>query len=357
MYGEIPYMEVSRVGALPRSAWGLQNGNSSATQDIVCAHINMGYHDNHSIGYCLIGYMCAWLRYYHPLEFATSFLNNAMNDEDLANGVGMCAAYKIKMTPPRFGLSKDNYVFDRDQRVIAMGVSSIKFLNKKPALQLYDLGKRHKYDCFVDLLADIDQKTVVDTRQRDILIKIDYFADFGEMAALQKITEAFDFFKAGRSKSVRKESECPYIEYVKQYATDMNKDGSILKTYTIQDCMGMLRHIERDILGSANEPVSYTQKIKWQLEYLNSVQPSNNPDDRWTVYVKSIKPVCRKKDGKQFGWNVITVSLGSGKETMATIFTKSFIPGTKEGSVLKTKPSWWSRSGKYFNLDKYELME
>lgn len=45
------------------------------------ASYQFGY--NHSIAYCLLGYLCAYYRYYHPLEFITSFLNNAANEDDI----------------------------------------------------------------------------------------------------------------------------------------------------------------------------------------------------------------------------------------------------------------------------------
>lgn len=32
---------------------------------------------NHSVGYCMIGYLCAYLRYYHPYEFITAYLTLA----------------------------------------------------------------------------------------------------------------------------------------------------------------------------------------------------------------------------------------------------------------------------------------
>ena len=45
------------------------------------ASYQFGY--NHSVAYCLLGYLCAYYRYYHPLEFLTSYLNNAANDGDI----------------------------------------------------------------------------------------------------------------------------------------------------------------------------------------------------------------------------------------------------------------------------------
>lgn len=105
--------------------------------------------DNHSIAYCLIGYICAWLRCYHPYEFITSYLNNAANDDDIKSGTKLAKEYGISITPPRFGVSTDEYMFDERQHVISKGVSSVKFLSKNVSRELYDTYHRHGFESFM----------------------------------------------------------------------------------------------------------------------------------------------------------------------------------------------------------------
>lgn len=69
------------------------------------ASYQFGY--NHSIGYCMIGYLCAYLRYYYPAEFITAYLNNANNEDDIKNGSALAELYGIQIVPPRYGISKD----------------------------------------------------------------------------------------------------------------------------------------------------------------------------------------------------------------------------------------------------------
>ena len=95
---------------------------------------------NHSVGYCMIGYLCAYLRYYHPYEFITAYLNNANNDEDVKNGNELALLYGIKIVPPRFGLSKDKYLLNKEEKVIAKGISSVKYMNADVANELYALA-------------------------------------------------------------------------------------------------------------------------------------------------------------------------------------------------------------------------
>lgn len=318
------------------------------------ASYQFGY--NHSIGYCLIGYTCAYLRHYYPYEFITAFLNNADNDEDIANGASLCKEYGIRLTSPRFGVSRDDYTFDKNGKIIAMGVSAIKFLSKKIANQLYKTYQNNRLDTFVDVLYAITEQTEIDTRQRDILIHTDYFAEFGEMGKLIEVAKAFDYFKSGKAKKVSKEKECPYIKFVAAYGSDKNAKGAELKAFTITDCKGLLKAIEHDIAESSKTVITYADRVAWQMEYLNSIQGSGKPEDRWKIYIKELRPACRKADGKQFGYNINYISLGSGKSGTATIFNKNFKEGTKVGSVLQTSQSGWSRNGKYFNLDRYSLI-
>lgn len=42
---------------------------------------------NHSIAYCMVGYLCAYLRYYHTPYFIMAYLNNAQNEDDIVGGL------------------------------------------------------------------------------------------------------------------------------------------------------------------------------------------------------------------------------------------------------------------------------
>ena len=49
---------------------------------------------NHSTGYSMIGYICAMLRYYYPLEFITAFMNCSDTEEDLSSGMELARIKK-----------------------------------------------------------------------------------------------------------------------------------------------------------------------------------------------------------------------------------------------------------------------
>ena len=57
---------------------------------------------NHSTGYSMIGYMCAYLRYYYPREFITAYLNNANNEDDIMLGTELAKQLGITIHSIKF---------------------------------------------------------------------------------------------------------------------------------------------------------------------------------------------------------------------------------------------------------------
>lgn len=257
------------------------------------ASYQFGY--NHSIAYCLLGYLCAYFRYYHPIEFITAFLNDAANDEDIRNGTILAKQRGITIVPPKFGISRSDYFFTKEKRVIAKGLSSVKYMGKAVVDELYALSKR-QYATFTDLLWTLSHHSSLDSRQLDILIKIDFFSDFGNQRELFQIVSLFDLFKKGEAKQLKKERAAALgiEDIVAKYANGTTKSGKESKSYTLLFPMTILRECEQrfltvgalgnfevmDLFGLINEDelgyksysdaaVSFTNKI---LDTINDVK-------------------------------------------------------------------------------------
>ena len=84
---------------------------------------------NHSTGYSMLGFLCAYMRYYYPIEFLTAYLNCADTLEDINKGTELAEILKIKISSVKFEKSSASYTFDKIENIIYKGVGSIKFLN------------------------------------------------------------------------------------------------------------------------------------------------------------------------------------------------------------------------------------
>lgn len=320
------------------------------------ASYQFGY--NHSIGYCMIGYLCAYLRYYYPAEFITAYLNNANNEDDIKNGSALAELYGIQIVPPRYGISKDRYVYDKDRHVIAKGINSIKYMNSTVANELYDLAKRSDPKTFMSLLTLMNNETSIDTRQRDILIKIDFFVDFGNATELSRIASVFAFFKNGTAKKVQKDKiSGQMLDVVSKYATDKNKNGTEAKSFTITDMAGLLDECE-DVIKSFHLPdLDLKCKIQNQIELMGYIDlTTNKKEDRRKLLITDVFPLSSKKDNTIWGYAVQTRSVGSGKASRLTIRSSVYAKAPiKRFDIIYAKELEKNRSGYWYLLD-YDLI-
>lgn len=315
---------------------------------------------NHSDPYSATGYICGYLRYYYPLEFLTAALNIFGDDFDKTNEIiNYASKVGIVVTPPKWGLSMGNYFFNKERRVIAKGLTSIKYMSKNTAPVLYDLAQRKKYDYFVDVLTDIDRETRVDSRQLDILIKIDYFSDFGNQRELLRIAELYsDLFKRGEAKKLSREriDGTPLESIVKKYSTGVTKSGGVAKSYTILDIASVMRETEDAIKAVGMEDLDVITKarnFKDAMGYVGFI--SYNEADRRKLYVTSTRALKNRTTGKVFGHEVITKSIGSGIQGHFTVFNEMFnLCPIKEDDVIFCTS--WEKDRRYkdqFRLNGY----
>ena len=316
-----------------------------------------GFSWNHSDAYSAIGYICGYLRYYHPLEFLTAALNIFGDNQDKTAAITAYAKkVGIKITMPKWGFSKSNYFFDKEHNVIAKGLASIKYMSTKLANELYNLSKIRKYTYFVDLLVDLNQKTSIDSRQLDILIKLDFFSEFGNQTELLRLVDLFDKFKKGGAKQIKKSEVdgTPLEPIVKKHAVGVTKSGGEAKSYTLLDVMGILYGAESYILSAGFRDVSDINKVRNFYDVMGYFgYISGKEEDRRKLFVTKVLPLHRKRDGKRFGYSVFTKSIGSGKESRFTVHNREFErEPIKENDIIYCKT--FERDGAYFKMTAYE---
>ena len=312
---------------------------------------------NHAIGYSLLSYLCAYFRYYYPLEFITAFLNNAANDEDIQNGTELAKRYKIKVENPKWGISRSNYFFDKERNTIAKGLASVKYIGSAVADELYQLSKSKTYDHFSDLVLDIVNNTSINTRQLDILVKIDFFSEFGNQRELLRIIDLCGVFKWGDAKQIKKSaiSDERMEEIVARYSVGVTKSGVSAKSYTLLDVPAILRGLE-DLIKSMNmsdlDDIIKIRNYKDIMGYLGYI--TGKEEDRRKLYVTGVKPIDSRY-GKAWAYSVYTKSIGSGKEARFTARRKIYDKDPlKEGDIIYMSQSNYVQDGAYYNLVKIQ---
>lgn len=310
---------------------------------------------NHSDSYSIIGYICGYLRYYYPLEFLTAALNIfGDNTEKTAEIIKYGKRHGIMITLPKFGASKNEYYFNAQKKNIAKGIGSIKYMSKTLGDDLYALASSRSFGYFVDLLSAMDNLTI-NSRQLEILIKIDFFSEFGNQRELLWILDMFNYFKGGTAKKIDRASIAgsPFEHVVDAYSTATKKDGTVAKHYTILEMEPILHGCE-DIIRSRHVPdiedYIKAQSFAEAMGYYGYT--SGKEEDRKKLFVRDVFPVKRKSDGKQFGYSVLTQSLGSGVEARFTVYTREYDKHPiHKGDIIFC--DHYVRKGQYFDLMAY----
>ena len=237
---------------------------------------NYQFGKNHSTGYSIIGYYCAYYRYYYPLEFTTAYLNNANNENDIIEGHELLKHKGIALKEPKFRYAKDNYTMDKESNTIYKGIASIKFLNSTVANELYSL-RDNKYADFLDLLVDID-KLQINSRQLDILTKLNFFSEFGKRKYLLDIIEIFN--KIYSKKTFRKDKLPCKEEIIRKFATSESE-----KMFKNIDTLGLCRYLISTI---DNDDLPIDEIIKAEVEYYGSPTYINKDLEDNTLIILSV---------------------------------------------------------------------
>lgn len=173
------------------------------TWKMIQSCISYGFCSAHAASTSLDMCYGAYLKVNYPYEYYAVCFNNYSGDEVRTRKLRKELEYfNIKLSNVKFGYSKSTYSYDKSTGMIYKGMASIKFLNEKSSDELYEL-RNNTYTTFTDLLYDIESKTTLNSRQLDILIKIDFFEEFGDINKLLYIRDKFDLIHD--KKQVRKD--------------------------------------------------------------------------------------------------------------------------------------------------------
>ena len=254
-----------------RENWIKQTGSVhmfNETWEMIQGCMAYGFASPHAAATSLDMCYGAYLKVNYPYEYMTVCLNNYSDDaERTAKLKKELEYFNIKLSNIKFGMSRAKYSYDKDKGVITKGIGSIKYLNDIVSEQLYTLSQSRVYSNFIDLLIDITEKTSCNSRQLDILIKLDYFSDFGEAAELTYITSKFDvlYVKGKGFKTNIKQSKLGLdYPFVEQYCTEFKP--AIIKEVSFDAMLEALKGSECNLL-KLKEMMAQCEKHKKTGEF------------------------------------------------------------------------------------------
>lgn len=190
--------------------------------------------------------------------------------------------FNITLKNPKFGYSKGEYFFNKENSCIYKGIGSIKGINSNIGNELYELSKNN-YDSFISLLIDMKSKITINSRQIETLIKLDYFSQFGRSQKLLDIYKYYQLLQGKKSpkkntvaKNITDERIFPILE------KNSDSTATAYKNINIQNTLDDIW----DILK--NKDVNFKDKLSFENEVLGYINYKNTELDKRYALITSL---------------------------------------------------------------------
>ena len=292
---------------------------------------------SHSLSYAYDSLYGAYLKSHYPLEYYSVALNYYNGDEERTKKlISELPYFNISLKKPTFRYSKSTYFMDKETNTIYKGTSAIKFLNAPASDYLYSL-RDNKYNDFVDLLIQItndkddEGRAYINSRQLEILIKLQFFEEFGHNGKLLDVYKAFTSLYGRKVIQKDKISELPV-------SLDIVAENALTETdkqYRDVNIEKILHEYEKSV---PNNNLKVSEQIKFEMEILGYIN---------TTYPEVERSICLVKDiDTKFTPKATIYCLKNGKEIECKINKKTFKAKPFKKNILikangfEKKPKW-----------------
>ena len=235
-----------------------------ATWQVVEDAARYSFNASHALSMAIDSLYGAYLKAHYPLEYYTVVLSLYSDDmERTAKLTEELKYFGIKIEQIRFRKSGPDYTLDKKERKIYKGLASVKFCNSQIAEELQALS-HNQYNNFTEVLADVNTKTSVNSRQLTILIGLNYFEEFGKNQYLMQVTDLYNKFATCKIISKKKLEDLGLTEYLmKKYA---GKETA--SQYRELNNAGLIAELSTRLEDKA---MSVIDQVKFEKEYLQYV--------------------------------------------------------------------------------------
>lgn len=239
---------------------------------------NCGYGFNSAHAFCMAldsSYQ-AWLKVHYPYEFYEVLLQH-YSDKGNKKKVSllkqeMKKAFGISEGHYKFRVDNRNFVADKKNKCINPALSSIKGLSYSLSQKLYDI-RDINFDSFISLLKRL-KDIKVSSDQLEILIKIGYFEEFGNINYLLTFVKYFDLLYG------RKQINYDFIEknniplWIVQSCAKTQTE-KMFKNFNSEEIIDKIMNEYKDIKTSIVERIKYQNEL---LGYIDLTLPKTSKE-------------------------------------------------------------------------------
>lgn len=230
-----------------------------------------GFNSAHAYCMAIDSVTLAWQKAHYPLAFYKVCLQrytNKGNKNKVALLKKEMLEMNIKLNPIRFGDDNRTFSIDYENNCINQTMASIKDMQEIAPEILYEIGKQDQpniYFIFKSLLnSPLNKKSI------DILIKLDYFREYGEINQILIELEAY----RKTAQLIKKFEECKQINKADCEKFGLNIDE--IKKYCKIETPKILKEVDNEGVANyiKNNYKSLLDRFRNEYEYI----PASNVD-------------------------------------------------------------------------------
>ena len=334
--------ELNELKTQLRAGWvknvGREDGFDETWQVVEDAS-RYSFNASHSLSVGIDSLYGAYLKATFPSEYFTVALSLYSDDLDrTAKLIAEMPEFGLSLKPIKFRHSRADYNMEKETNSIYKSLSSLKYMNKDVSEQLYAM-KDQQFNSFIDLLSVFPGNS----RQREILCRLNYFEEFGGSLKLLKIAELYDKYYG---KKIIKKEKCDLpIDVVEKYATSQTE-----KQYRFEP-EGMLALLSELCDRIPDEQLPILAQIDAQKEYLGYIDLVDP--------TKPTKAVVLDVDTRYKTLKVKLYKLSTGETALAKLKSSSFEKNPFSTGVIidfrvEKKNKWRRENEQWVQINEYE---
>lgn len=319
--------ELNELKSQLRDGWVKNVGREEGfneTWQVVEDAAHYSFNASHSLSVAIDSLYGAYLKANYPTEYFTVALSLYSDDLDrTAKLIAEMPIFGVSLKPIKFRHSRSDYNMDKETNSIYKGLESIKYLNADVSDQLYEMRDTH-FDNFINFL----NVSPLNSRQLEILVKLDFFSEFAKSQKLLKIIDLYNLLH-GKRQIKKEKTELP-IEVIEKYCV-----SETAKMYKFDDehMDAMLSELCNNI---PNQDIPLQTKLQTEHEtlgYISYIDPSRQN----TAVVMDVN--CK------YTPKITLYRLDTASTIVAKLKKKSYESNPLPvGAIIKfyteTKPAW-----------------
>jgi len=203
--------------------------------DEIQSFFGYGFCKSHAFAYSMLGYQCSYLKTHFSKDYYTALFN--FKPDDKYNSI-LKEIKTNKFLTANLNINELEFDFHYEENQFYFGLSKIKGIGPKAAIEIINERKKEKFENFLDFLCRDIYWRVVNKRVIKILIEIGCFdtieKQFNRKELLEFYTILSDHHRRDRFSSIQKKQ---FLEEVKKMRlTDYTNEEKIISEKQFLSC-------------------------------------------------------------------------------------------------------------------------